>query len=121
MKIYFYISVAASALSLVLSIVLFGVGNSNQSLQNDAQKQQTELQKQQEEINKAQEIQGKLGPNLLQDMAKVSLKDENMKKLLAKNGYNVQLPPASPAPGAATPAPARAPSPSSTDPLGLHP
>jgi hypothetical protein len=104
MKIYFYISVAASALCLVLSIVLFAVGSSNQSLQNDVQKQQVELQKQQGEINKGQEIQQKVGPNLLRDMAVVSVKDENMKKLLAKNGYTVNMPPASPAP-AATPAP----------------
>jgi hypothetical protein len=118
MKIYFYISVAASALSLVLSIVLFAVGSSNQTLQNDVQKQQVDLQKQQEEINKGTEIQQKVGPNLLNDMAVASASDEKMKQLLATHGYTVKVntpaPGSSPAPGAnapahGTPAPADSP------------
>lgn len=115
MKIYYYLSVAASALSLVLSIVLFAVGNTNQSLQNDVQKQQVELQKQQEEINKGAQISQNVGPGLLREMAVASVKNENMKKLLANHGYTVNLatpaPGSSPAPGgAAAPAP-RAPAP----------
>ena len=109
MKIYFYISVAASALSLVLSIVLFSVGSSNATAQNDIQKQQVELQKQQEEINKGTQIQQQVGPNLLNDMAVLSTSNEKMRALLGKYGYQVKAP-ASPAPGAAAPAkPATAP------------
>jgi hypothetical protein len=110
MKIYFYLSVSASALCLVLSIVLFWVGNTNQSLQNELQTQQADLQAQQEEINKGVAIQQKLGPGLLNDMAVVSVNDDKMKQLLGKYGYSVQTPPpGSPAPGGAAPAPAPAP------------
>jgi hypothetical protein len=105
MKIPFYISVAASGLSLILSIVLFTFGGINQGLQTEVQKQQQELQKQQEQINTGNSISKDVGPNLLRDMAIVSIKDEKMKMLLAKHGYNVATPtpgPASsPAPGAA--------------------
>jgi hypothetical protein len=109
MKIYYYISVAASALALVLSIVLFAVGSTNQTLQNEVQAQQTELQKQQQEIEKGSQISQQVGPNLLRDMAVASTKSEKMKQLLAKNGYQVNV--ATPAPGS-SPAP-KAPSPAS--------
>ena len=99
MKITFYISVAASGLCLLLSIIILAVGNSNQSLQQEVQKQQQELQKQQEQINTGSQIQQKVGPALLQDMAQVSLKNEKMKALLGKHGYNVQQQ-ATPTPGA---------------------
>ncbi len=118
MKISFYISVAMSALSLVLAVILLAVGFGNQGLQSEIQdqqkeiqKQQAELQKQQEQINTGGQIQQKVGPALLQDMAQVSLKNEKMKALLNKHGYNVQQQ-ATPAPGgsgAAAPAPAPAP------------
>ena len=112
MKIYYFTSVAASALSLVLSVVLFAVGLSNQGLQTEVQKKQDELRKQQAEIEKGAQIARNVGPNLLQDMAKASVKNEKMRELLKKNGYDLKMPaspaPASPAPGAATPAPAPA-------------
>jgi hypothetical protein len=104
MKIPFYISVSASGLSLILSVVLFLVGGNNQGLQGEIQKQQAELQKQQEQINTGNAISQKVGPELLRDMAISSIKDEKMKMLLAKHGYNVATP--TPTPGAASPAPA---------------
>jgi hypothetical protein len=106
MKITFYISVATSALSLILSVVLFIFGGINQSLQNDIQKQQQELQKQQDQINTGNAISQKVGPELLRDMAISSIKDENMKLLLAKHGYNVTQ--------QATPTPSGSPAPAST-------
>ena len=109
MKISFYTSVAASGLSLLLSIIIFAVGNSNQNLQAEVQKQQLELQKQQEQINTGNQISQQVGPNLLRDMAVVSLKNDKMKALLGKHGYNVQQ--ATPAPGAPAPAGAAAPAP----------
>ena len=117
MKISFYISVAASGVSLILSIVLFFFGSANQSLQQDVQKQQAELQKQQEQINKGEAISQKVGPELLRDMAISSIKDEKMKQLLAKHGYNVATPTpgASPA-AAASPAPAAPAAPSGATP-----
>ena len=117
MKIYYYISVAASALCLVLSVVLFAYGNVNQSLQNELQKQQVELQKQQEEINKGASISQNVGPALLRDMAVASVKNDGMKKLLASHGYQVNM--ATPAPGS-SPAPAPA-APRSTAPATSEP
>ena len=124
MKIPYYISVAATGLSLVLSVVLFIFGGMDQGLQAEIQKQQQEVQKQQEQINKGNAISNDIGPKLLREMAVVSIKDEKMKELLAKHGYTVATPsptPASPAPaGAAAPAsvpataPASAPAASST-------
>jgi hypothetical protein len=104
MKIPFYVSLASTGLCLLLSIIIFAVGNSNQSIQAEVQKQQLELQKQQEQINTGNQISQQVGPNLLRDMATSSVKNEKMKALLAKHGYNVTYnPPASPA--AATPIP----------------
>ena len=113
MKIPFYISTVATALCLVLSIVVFAVGGSNRSIQEDIKKQQKGLQDQQKaiqvqqqmlqdqqrEIDAGNQISQQIGPNLLRDMAAASVKNEKMKALLAKHGYNV----ATPAPG--TPAP----------------
>jgi hypothetical protein len=101
MKICFYTSVVASGLSLLLSIIIFAVGNSNQSLQAEIQKQQLDLQKQQEQISTGNQISQQVGPNLLRDMAVVSMKNDKMKALLGKHGYNVQQ--ATPAPGAGAP------------------
>ena len=98
MKIPFYISVAASALCLVLSIVVLAIGNSNQSLQDEVQKKQLALQAQQQalqaqqvEIEAGAQINQKIGPELLRDMAASSVKNEKMKALLAKHGYNVEV------------------------------
>lgn len=91
MKIPFYISVVASALCLILSIVVFAVGSSNQTLQGEVQKQQQALQAQQAEIEAGNQISQQIGPNLLRDMAASSVKNEKMKALLAKHGYNVQV------------------------------
>lgn len=124
MKISFLVSVATAALSLVLAIIVLIVGFTNHSLQTEIQgqqkeiqKQQAEIQKQQEEINKGNSISQQVGPNLLRDMAVASLKNEKMKTLLGKHGYNVQQQ-ATPAPG--TPAaPASAPA-DSTEVPGLR-
>lgn len=98
MKIPFFISVGASALCLLLSIVVFAVGLSNQTLQTEVQKQQQALQAQQTEIESGKRISEEIGQGVLKDMANVSLKNEKMKALLAKHGYNVQVAPSTPAP-----------------------
>jgi len=107
MKIPFYVSLAASGLSLILSFVLFIFGGIDQGLQQEIQKQQQELQKQQEQINTGNSISNDVGPKLLRDMAVVSIKDEKMKALLAKHGYTIATP--TPAPGGASPAAASTP------------
>jgi len=111
MKISFYISVATSALSLILAVIVLAVGYGNQVVQTeiqghqkDVQKQQADLQKQQEIINTAVQIQQKVGPALLQDMANVSAKDEPMKALLLKHGFTVGTPAPAPATGGGAPA-----------------
>lgn len=128
MKISFYISVATSALSLILAVVVLAVGYGNQGLQTDiqgqqkdVQAQQGELQKQETQINTGRQIQEKVGPALLQDMAQVSTKNADMKKLLAKHGYTVQAP-ATPAPGGGgASAPARTPAPAPAAPTESAP
>jgi hypothetical protein len=105
MKIPYYISLGASALCLVLTIVVFALGGLNRNLQDDIRKkqknirvqqqalqgQQQALQAQQEEINAGAQINQKIGPELLRDMATSSVKNEKMKALLAKHGYNVEV------------------------------
>jgi len=124
MKLSFYISVAASALCLVLSVVVLIQGNINQGLQNDIQTQQGLYQKQQDEINRGNAISQQVGPALLRDMAVSSTKNEKMKQLLAANGYTVNLatpaPGSSPAPGATAPKPAPA-APATGEAPGLRP
>jgi len=98
MKIPFYISTAASALCLILSVIVFAVGRSNHGIQQDIKKHQQEIQKhqqvlqgQQQEIESGNQISQQIGPNLLRDMAASSVKNEKMKALLGKHGYNVQV------------------------------
>ena len=92
---HFYISVAVAALSLILSVTVILLGNSNQKLQNELQKQQQQYQAQQDQINRGNTAQ-QVGTNLLRDMAQISVEDKDMKDLLAKHGYTASN--ATPAP-----------------------
>jgi hypothetical protein len=94
----------ATGACVILCIVVLALGKSNQSLQLEVQKKQQDLQAQQEQINEGNIISQQIGPNLLRDMATVSVKNEKMKLLLGKHGYQVNTPPPG-TPGAATPAP----------------
>lgn len=87
---HFYISVAVAALCFLLSVTVILLGNSNQKLQNELQKQQAQLQAQQEEINRGNSMQ-QIGSNILRDMATVSIEDKEMKDLLSKHGYTVNV------------------------------
>ncbi|MEA3207308.1 MAG: hypothetical protein QOE70_365 [Chthoniobacter sp.] len=124
----FYVSTGASALCLLLGIWLFVLGLSNQGLQSNLQQLQQEVQNQQqilqvkqqqvqaqqEQINAGNTISQQVGPALLREMGVASIKNEKMKKVLAKHGYNVELKPeegkeaprATPAAPSAPPAPA---------------
>lgn len=88
---------ALSAFCLILSITLVFSGLSNQKLQMSAQQQQ-------EEITKGQMSQ-QIGSNLVRDIAQLSVKNDTLKSLLAKNGFTVTVnPPAgSPSPSPAKP------------------
>lgn len=117
----FILSTGAAVLCLVLGIWLFVLGGSSQGLQSELQKLQQEaqnqqqllqakqqqLQAQQEQINAGNTISQQVGPALLRDMATASIKNEKMKNLLAKHGYNVELKAdEAKKPAVATPAPA---------------
>ena len=115
----FLLSTAATGLCLVLTIwlaILGGSGRGVQSalqvLQQEVQAQQQtletkqqELQTQQEQINAGTTISQQVGPALLRDMATLSMKNEKMKLLLSRHGYNVEFKPDEAKPGATTPAP----------------
>lgn len=120
------LSIAAAALSLVLSVWLFVSSISNQGLQSQLQDQQQELLNQQQEIGTQQQklqvqqqqiqvgrnLAEQVGPAILKDLATVAVqkKDEKIKGLLARHGYSLQETPAKGTP-AATPTPATSVSP----------
>ena|SRR5438067_2202829 len=94
----FYIVVALGAVCLILSIAVIALGQSNQRLQMEAQQQQ-------EEINKGQ-ISQQIGTNIVRDIAQLSLKNDKLKEVLTKNGFNVTVNPTAPA---GSPAPSSTP------------
>lgn len=81
----FYVTLALGALCLALSITTIVLGNKNNYLQMQQQKQQ-------EEINRGN-MSIQVGQNLLKDMAELSLKNEKIKQVLARNGYTVNVAP----------------------------
>jgi len=95
-SLHFYISTALAAICFVLSVWIIFAGSANEKLQQDLTKLQQDLQKQQEQINAGNVISQQIGPGILRDMATVSVEDKEMKDLLAKHGYtvNVQATPA---------------------------
>lgn len=118
----FLVATGASAISLLLGVWLFFLGNTNQGIQSNIQKLQQEvqtqqgvlavkqqqLQVQQEQINTANTISQQVGPALLREMALVSVKNDKIKKVLSNHGYTVEQKDekAPAAGGAAAPAPA---------------
>jgi cell division protein YceG involved in septum cleavage len=81
----FYIGVALGVACLVLSIASVAMGQFNQRLQTEAQTQQMEINK----GNTSQQI----GTNLLREMGQSAVKNEKMKAVLSRNGFNVQVTP----------------------------
>ena len=86
----FYITVALSAICLILSVILIQYGQSSQDLQ-------AKLQAQQIEINRGA-ANKQVGTKLVNDMAQISLKNEKIKQVLARNGYTVNAPSPTPSP-----------------------
>ena len=101
----FFISTGTAVLCLLLGIWLFVLGGKSQGLQSELQKLQQEAQNQQQalqkkqaelqdqmaQINEGNTISQQVGPALLRDMATLSLKNEKLKSLLSKHGYNVEV------------------------------
>ena len=123
MNIPSFLPIAATGVSLLLSLWLFVVSNTNSSLQGDLQKKQTDLQKEQQELqmqvqqfqNQQQQINTgvrlakEIGPTVLRELGNLAVQNKNdaIKKLLAKHGVNIQENPdaGKPAKPAPTPAP----------------
>lgn len=82
----FYLTSALGALCLILTITTVILGKGNNALMQTQQQQQ-------EEINRGNMSQ-QIGQNLLKDMAEVSLRNEKIKNVLARNGYTVNVAPA---------------------------
>jgi len=85
----FYITLALGALCLVLSLTAIVLGKSNNNLQQQQQSQQAEINRGNMSIQ--------IGQNMLRDMAELSLKNDKIKQVLARNGYTVNAAP-TPAP-----------------------
>jgi len=92
----FYVTLALGTLCLALSITSIVLGKTNNALQREQQAQQ-------EEINRGN-MSVQVGQNLLRDMAELSLKNEKIKQVLAKNGYTVNVAPAANSNTSPTPA-----------------
>ena len=89
----FYAAVTLSAACLILTFVLIQYVQSNQELQ-------AQLQSQQVEINRAA-TNKQVAEKIINDMVQVSVKNEKIKQVLARNGVNVNVNP-SPAPAASS-------------------
>lgn len=131
------LSTAASALALLLSLVLFFANATDTSLQGDFQKRQTELQGQQQQfqlqqqqlqqqqqlINTVNQLSQQVVPQVVNDLKAVAAKHRNtkIKNLLIKHGQNPDEPAADESTdktsdatkGAATPPKAATPAPAS--------
>ncbi len=101
----FFLSLGTASLCLILGIWLLVLGGKSQGLQSELQKLQQEVQSQQQVLQEKQQkfqvqkgtidrgttISQQVGPALLRDMATLSVKNEKLKNLLAKHGYNVEV------------------------------
>lgn len=81
----FYLTVALGAICLILSIVIFALGQSNTRLQAEFQVQQQEVQK----GNVSQQI----GTNIINDLGALAMSNPKIKDLLARNGINISQAP----------------------------
>jgi len=91
----FIVTVILSLLSLILVVNLIFMGQRNQTLQSQLQQQQVQI------TNGAQSQQ--IANNLLQEIARASLKDDKLKDVLAKSGVVVNASPSPSSAPAATP------------------
>ena len=89
----FFITLALGVLCLALSITTITLGKSNNALQLRQQQQQAEINRGNMSIQ--------VGQNILRDMGELSLKNDKIKQVLARNGYTVNVTPT------ATPAPSK--------------
>ena len=78
---HFYLTLLIGFISLILSITLVAIDQSNQELQSLSQEQQKSLNQ-----NAAQQ---QVFENVIREIAKSSTKDERLKELLARHGLTV--------------------------------
>ncbi len=77
----FQLNTALGGLSLILVIVVVILSQNNRGIQN-------ELQQQQQVIQQGQLTQ-QVGTAIVRDMAQLSLRNQRVKELLARHGYNI--------------------------------
>ena len=101
------ISLALSALALLLAVWVIALNSSNRSLTKDYnEKMQNEVKTKKPEFDKGP-VSQQIGTNIIRDMASVALKPENgaIKEVLSKRGLTVNPAPSPTPAGTSTPAP----------------
>ena len=78
---HFYLTLLIGFISLILSITLVAIDQSNQELLSLTEEQQKSLN---QSANQQQVFQ-----NIIREIAQASTKDERLKELLARHGFNV--------------------------------
>lgn len=81
------LNVAAGAVVLALTLWLVGLASGNQTLQTEAQSQVFKIRTGQQ----TQQVTGQVATNIVRDMAQLSLADQELRALLQKHGFNVQV------------------------------
>lgn len=82
---HFYVTVALGGLCLLLSIWVVVLNHSNDELQ-------FKLQNEQAQINAAVQTD-QARQKMLNEMAQISVKDDKIKRVLARNGFTVSVQP----------------------------
>jgi Tfp pilus tip-associated adhesin PilY1 len=81
------VNLLAGATVLALAVWLVILGSGNQTLQAEAQSQVLKIRTGQQ----TQQITGQVATNIVKDMAQLSLADSELRGLLQKHGFTVQV------------------------------
>lgn len=88
------LNLAAGIATLALTLCLIGLNSTNRDLQGEAQSQVFKIRTGQQ----TQQITSQVATNIVKDLAKLSLGDQQIRSLLQKHGFTVQVrQPAAPA------------------------
>lgn len=83
------LNLAAAVVVLALTLWLVGLATTNQTLQSEAQSQVFKIRTGQQ----TQQVTGQVATNIVRDMAQLSLADQELRALLQKHGFTVQVRP----------------------------
>jgi hypothetical protein len=87
MKILSILNLVFAAASLLLCLLLLSTTGQVSTLQRDMQEKNLEIQK----SSQVRQITGQAATNIVKDMARLSVENQNLRQLLAKHGFNVQV------------------------------